>query len=141
MAVAYFSLTVDLPEEDSELLQDLFHEQGAQGLEVRDREAPPMPGVRGPNSGEAIVIAYFDEAELARETLTAVKDRFPAARASLEEVENRDWSNEWKARIRSTTVGRLWVGPPWETPPSGKVTLVIEPKMAFGTGDHPTTAL
>jgi ribosomal protein L11 methyltransferase len=141
MADAYVSLTVDLPEGDAELLQDLFHERGAQGLEVRDREAPPMPGVRGPKSGEAIVIAYFDDRALAEEVLAELRESFPAARASLEAIENRDWSNEWKSRIRSTTVGRLWVGPPWETPPSDKITLTIEPKMAFGTGDHPTTAL
>lgn len=38
---------------------------------------------------------------------------------------------------------RLWVGPPWEKPnaPADKVCLFIEPKMAFGTGDHPTTSL
>ena len=47
----------------------------------------------------------------------------------------------WKRLIRPVTVGRLWVGPPWENPPAGKVCLFIEPKMAFGTGDHPTTSL
>ena len=45
--------------------------------------------------------------------------------------------------LESVTVGRLWVGPPWEkaTAPRDKVCIFIEPKMAFGTGDHPTTSL
>jgi ribosomal protein L11 methyltransferase len=38
-------------------------------------------------------------------------------------------------------VGGLWIGPPWETPPQGEVTIVIEPGQAFGTGAHPTTRL
>ncbi len=45
--------------------------------------------------------------------------------------------------LRSVEVGRLWVGPPWEAPhaPSNRIPIAIEPKMAFGTGDHPTTSL
>jgi ribosomal protein L11 methyltransferase len=38
-------------------------------------------------------------------------------------------------------VGRLWVGPPWETPPDDAVTIVVDPGRAFGTGAHPTTRL
>src|SRR4051794_18702749 len=134
MADTYLSVTVDLPEEASERAQDLMHECGALGLEVRDLEAPPMPGNRGPARGEAIVIGFFEDAADAQAALDAVKDEFPAARGVLEPVPTRDWSNEWKALIRSVEVGRLWVGPPWEEPkaPAGKVKLVIEPKMAFG---------
>lgn len=143
MSQTYLSLTVELPEDQSEVVQDLLHEAGAMGLEVRDREAPPMPGVRGPNPGEAIVIAYFEDNDTAEAARSQVAEEHPAARALLEEKPQQDWSNEWKALIKSVQVGRLWVGPPWEadSAPKDKVRLVIEPKMAFGTGDHPTTSL
>ena len=143
MTDRYVSVTVDLPEADSELLQSLLHDWGALGLEVRDAEAPPMPGVRAPLAGEAIVIAFFDRSDAAEEALAEVKVAFPHARPSLEAVPTQDWSNAWKALIRSVEVGRLWVGPPWEVDkaPPGKQRVVIEPKMAFGTGDHPTTSL
>jgi len=61
----------------------------------------------------------------------------------LTEEAQQDWSNAWKVHIKSVQVGRLWVGPPWDVAnaPADRVRLVIEPKMAFGTGDHPTTAL
>jgi ribosomal protein L11 methyltransferase len=39
------------------------------------------------------------------------------------------------------TVGRLWVGPPWESPPAGLVPVIIDPGRAFGTGAHPSTRL
>jgi ribosomal protein L11 methyltransferase len=143
MTGTYQTLTVDVPEAESEAVQDLLHEAGAMGLEVRDREMPTMPGVRAPAAGEAILVAYFEDAQTAEEARTAVAEAHPSARLQLAEEQQQDWSNAWKAHIKSVQVGRLWVGPPWEAQnaPADKVRLVIEPKMAFGTGDHPTTSL
>jgi ribosomal protein L11 methyltransferase len=141
MTGTYQSLTVDLAETESEAAQELLHEAGAMGLETRDREGPLMPGVRGPAPGEVILVAYFEDAEAAEAARAQLVEAFPEARAQLEEKQQEDWSEAWKAHIKSVQVGRLWVGPPWEQAPADKVRVVIEPKMAFGTGDHPTTAL
>ncbi|MCK8497690.1 50S ribosomal protein L11 methyltransferase [Myxococcus fulvus] len=143
MSQTYLSLTVELPEEASEAVQDLLHESGALGLEVRDRETPTMPGVKPPNAGESIVIGYFEDRPTAESARDSVAESFPDARLGLDEQPQQDWSNEWKSLIKSVHVGRLWVGPPWDVAnaPAGAVRLVIEPKMAFGTGDHPTTSL
>ena len=135
------SLSLDVPEPEAERVEALLWDAGASGLEIRDREAPPMPGVRGPAPGEAIVVAWFEARAPAEAALEDVKAWVPGVRALLEEAPETDWSTAWRARIRSTRVGPLWVGPPWETAPAGTVALTIEPKMAFGTGDHPTTAL
>jgi ribosomal protein L11 methyltransferase len=135
------ALTVDLPERDAELAASLLWDAGATGLEVRDSEAPPMPGVRGPAAGEAILVACFTTLSEAEAAQVALGTDFPFARSSVEPVPDEDWSVAWRSRIRATRVGRLWVGPPWESPPADAVWLHIEPKMAFGTGDHPTTAL
>ena len=135
------SLSLDVPEPEAERVEALLWDAGATGLEIRDREAPPMPGVRGPSPGEAIVVAWFESRAPAEAALEDVKAWVPGVRALLEEAPETDWSTAWRARIRSTRVGRLWVGPPWETAPAGTVSVTIEPKMAFGTGDHPTTAL
>jgi ribosomal protein L11 methyltransferase len=143
MSQTYLSLTVELPETQSEAVQDMLDEAGALGLEVRDREAPVMPGVRAPNPGEAIVVGYFEDRESAEAARAWVSEDFPGARLALEEQQQQDWSEQWKSLIRSVQVGRLWVGPPWDADkaPADKVRIVIEPKMAFGTGDHPTTSL
>ncbi len=140
---SYLSITVDLPAASSEPVQSLLHDAGALGLEVRDGEDPPMPGMRGPKPGEAIVIGFFDDRALAEEALAWVQEEFNSARAILEAVPMEDWSNSWKLLIRAVQVGRLWVGPPWmvDEAPADKQQIVIEPKMAFGTGDHPTTSL
>jgi ribosomal protein L11 methyltransferase len=143
MTDSYLSLTVDVPESESELLQDLLHEEGALGLEVRDHDGPLMPGVRAPAKGEVIVVAWFGDAETAEAARKTLAESFPSSRATLEGVEGQDWSTAWRQHIRAVQVGRLWVGPPWsvaEAPPELE-RIVIEPKMAFGTGDHPTTSL
>jgi ribosomal protein L11 methyltransferase len=139
--VSAVSLSLDVPEPEAERVEALLWDAGATGLEIRDREAPPMPGVRGPSPGEAIVVAWFESRAPAEAALEDVMAWVPGVRALLEEAPETDWSTAWRARIRSTRVGRLWVGPPWETAPAGTVSVTIEPKMAFGTGDHPTTAL
>lgn len=143
MADTYLSLTVDVPEGESEALQDALQEAGALGLEVRDRDATVMPGVRAPAAGEAIVVAYFEDRDAAEGARALVQEEFPEARAALAEEAQQDWSTAWRQHVRAVQVGRLWVGPPWqvgEAPPDA-VRVVVEPKMAFGTGDHPTTSL
>ena len=51
------------------------------------------------------------------------------------------WEDEWRAFHHGITVGRLWVGPPWEEAPEETVRVVVDPGRAFGTGAHPTTRL
>lgn len=51
------------------------------------------------------------------------------------------WEDRWRDFHRPVTVGVLWVGPPWETPPEGTRAVVVDPGRAFGTGSHPTTQL
>ena len=51
------------------------------------------------------------------------------------------WEDAWRAFHRPVRVGALWVGPPWERPPTDALAVVIDPGRAFGTGAHPTTRL
>jgi ribosomal protein L11 methyltransferase len=138
--VSWYSLTADIPHAQLEECESLLHDASASGLEVRDGPST-MPNVRAPAAGQAIVVAYFERKAQATKAKKAVEQQILEARCAVEAVEERDWSQEWKARINSVEVGRLWVGPPWQQPPAGKVAITIEPKMAFGTGDHPTTTL
>ncbi len=55
---------------------------------------------------------------------------------------NEDWSRKWREGLHARRVGeRVIVTPPWEEPQPGPhdVVVVIEPSMAFGTGEHETT--
>lgn len=52
-----------------------------------------------------------------------------------------DWSTKWPARVGIQRVGLLTVAPPWLADDAGDAALavIIEPAMAFGTGEHETT--
>ncbi|MEC8424351.1 MAG: 50S ribosomal protein L11 methyltransferase [Myxococcota bacterium] len=52
-------------------------------------------------------------------------------------VDDQDWAEAWKAGFGRIVISeRLAVAPPWEAEAGD---LVVEPGMAFGTGEHPTT--
>jgi ribosomal protein L11 methyltransferase len=51
------------------------------------------------------------------------------------------WEERWRMFHQPVRVGRLWIGPPWETTPTDALLVVIDPGRAFGTGAHPTTQL
>jgi ribosomal protein L11 methyltransferase len=131
-----YSLTLDVPRDSAEELSAGLFDLGASGVEVRDGEGTPMPGVPQPAPGRATVLAWFAEradADAARETHGG----------EVAQVADADWGEEWKKGLGAFSIGRVWVRPTWiaERPPAGAVEVVLDPGMAFGTGTHPTTSL
>jgi ribosomal protein L11 methyltransferase len=59
-------------------------------------------------------------------------------RTSLGEV---DWSTRWVTRVGVQRIGRIAVAPPWMSDDiaDAEIPILIEPAMAFGTGEHETT--
>ena len=140
MGNLYFTLTVELEADSAELASELIHGCGCTGLEIRDGSVQAMPGQRQPTAGNVLLIGYFDDRASGETAATELADEY-AVKSELAEAKDQDWSESWKAQVRSVTAGRLWVGPPWDVPqaPPGLTRIVIEPGMAFGTGDHATT--
>ncbi|MPM92889.1 Ribosomal protein L11 methyltransferase [bioreactor metagenome] len=59
-------------------------------------------------------------------------------------MDDADWENNWKAYYKPLRIGRrLYVLPCWltEPAPDGRVTLRLDPGVAFGTGEHHTTRM
>lgn len=59
-------------------------------------------------------------------------------------MEEEDWVNGWKKYYQPMEIGaRLYVVPEWMDPvaPEGRVSLILNPGLTFGTGSHPTTQL
>ena len=64
------------------------------------------------------------------------------ARATIEtrSSESVDWSTAWRDGMAVHALGRLTVAPPWLAHHHAPaMTVIVDPGMAFGTGDHPTT--
>ena len=56
--------------------------------------------------------------------------------------DNEDWAESWKQGLQPRRVGRSFiVAPTWTTPQerAGDRVILIDPEMAFGTGEHATT--
>jgi ribosomal protein L11 methyltransferase len=72
--------------------------------------------------------------------LCAVVAACPDARVDTTPLDVVDWSEHWKDGLRAHRVGELVIAPPWLADRcSPDRCIVIEPAMAFGTGDHATT--
>lgn len=63
-----------------------------------------------------------------------------ACAITVADVPPVDWSEAWKASVDAHQVGALVVTPPWLADKyDPATTIVIDPGMAFGTGEHATT--
>jgi ribosomal protein L11 methyltransferase len=101
-------------------------EAGAQGLQ---------------EDGEALV-TVIEAAEHATidAFIAAVRVVDSAALVAVMELADVDWSMAWRERIGAHDLGALTIVPPWLSEGCDPATtVVIEPEMAFGTGEHETT--
>ncbi len=70
----------------------------------------------------------------------AVRTASPGAQVDVGVVAPVNWSEAWKDRIGLQQLGAIDIAPPWLAEGRDPArTVVIEPEMAFGTGEHATT--
>jgi len=89
--------------------------------------------------GNALVTHFPPESDM-EVVATVVRDADPGAEITVGRAADTDWSEAWKALLSTQSVGALRIAPPWlasDLDPA--TTIVVDPGMAFGTGDHPTT--
>jgi len=87
---------------------------------------------------------YLENHPAAYAVIAEIKTRWPEAGCKTEESESQDWSQSWREFFTPIECGgRFEILPPWlsDTQHADLTPIIIEPKMAFGTGHHPTTAL
>ena len=104
-------------------------------------QAPPprQPWDTGPlplPSAEVLLRGWWPEEADCQAAVAALARQHGGA-PSWRTVREGDWSTDWRQHFtRQVFSDALAVSPPWEAQ-AGDV--VIEPGMAFGSGDHPTT--
>src|SRR5262249_19017798 len=93
------------------------------------------------------IIAHFagagPVAELER-FVEALRDLFPDTPQpvlAVETVADEAWAENWKAHFPPLAIGQhLFIHPPWITAvPADRIGIVLDPGMAFGTGQHAST--
>lgn len=96
-------------------------------------------GSQGIHEDADALITHFPPDTNTDAVVTAVHSVDPGARVSVADALPVTW-DEWRADVGAHTVGTLVVAPPWLADQFDPArTIVIDPAMAFGTGEHPTT--
>ncbi|MGJ0339698.1 50S ribosomal protein L11 methyltransferase [Aliarcobacter cryaerophilus] len=57
-----------------------------------------------------------------------------------EKKESIDWIKKYQDSIQAVEVGSFYVRPSWSKAKEGKIDILIDPALAFGSGHHETTS-
>ncbi len=108
-------------------------------------------GSTGVVCAERSLRAFFPEAvddaalrPVVRHYLRGLRDIFPGGfvgRTRWRVIAEKNWHDGWRDHFKPQKIGkRFLVTPPWIRPKdTRRLTVLIEPAMAFGTGTHETT--
>ncbi|MBU1249375.1 MAG: 50S ribosomal protein L11 methyltransferase [Proteobacteria bacterium] len=127
-----FAIEFTLPDSSGEEASPFLSEYAPQGWEE----------VNGAVS--TVYRVHFPERDSAGEFGRSVMARWPGISVIVREKEKEDWAMSWKDFFVPVSCGeRFEILPPWlsDQADPNLTPIVIEPKVAFGTGHHPTTAL
>lgn len=157
----WLEIAVHVPHEGVDMVSNIFDDLGAGGVVIEDPaliskyiEANIWDHYEFPpevlNQPMPIVKAYLPEGHDLEKKLALLQERLiclplPAIpRFDTKGVQEEDWATAWMQYYKPVEIGkRLAVKPSWEdyTPPAGRVVLELDPGMAFGCGNHPTTTM
>jgi ribosomal protein L11 methyltransferase len=99
-----------------------------------------IAGAKGLHEDNAQLVTHLEPGTDTKGYEDAVRRVDAGATFELTDVEAVDWSVMWRDRIGKHRLGDLTIAPPWLAEGLDPArTIVVEPAMAFGTGDHPTT--
>jgi ribosomal protein L11 methyltransferase len=108
-------------------------------------------GCAGIHQDEHEIIIYFSKYNWSEEIraglvgyIGRIIPAFKRRQMQVKALSDQDWNNNWKQYFKPVRITRkIVVLPPWENyhPQPGDVRIVIDPQMAFGTGQHESTQL
>lgn len=139
-------VTIITSQEASEAVANYLFERDATGIEIRDTSASNSPSVT--------LISYFPADDLIGERIRDLREFLGSliqagidtqpAKVTLRSIEEDNWSEQWRSAFPPQKIGkRLVIAPTWDdiVPEPSEVLIRLDPGMAFGTGQHPTTQL
>ena len=149
-------LSLMCPEARVEDVSDALDALDALSVSVEDMDAQTEaeqalfgePGMPAPKEGwnrSRIVALFPDEAAAAQaQALLQLQDFFEGCQVlGIHEVEQQDWVRLTQSQFQPVDITpEFWIVPTWHEMPEGaKVSIRLDPGLAFGTGTHPTTRM
>jgi ribosomal protein L11 methyltransferase len=160
----WIRLMLTAPPELADALSNFLAESGAEGIfqeeavnltmapdEVQSGE--PRPGTTAARTQETFQAFIPDDVQAEeriasiRDYLRNLSDLFPDLEPvglATERITDPGWGEEWKKYFKPFRAGRhMVIKPTWEShsPRRGDTIIEIDPGMAFGTGQHPSTLM
>ena len=144
------------PEDRVEDVSDALDALDALSVSVEDMDAQteseqPLfgePGMPAPKEGwnRSRIVALFPNEEAAHQAqaLLQLQDFFEGCQVlGVQEVEQQDWVRLTQSQFQPVDITpEFWIVPTWhELPEAAKVSIRLDPGLAFGTGTHPTTRM
>lgn len=91
------------------------------------------------------LIAYIKKEDLQPENISHLLQSMPALATlqyEISDLENKNWNAEWEKNFEAITIDeKCTIRAPFHAKTNAPYQIEIEPKMAFGTGHHATTAM
>ena len=149
-------LNLMCPEARVEDVSDALDALDALSVSVEDMDAQteserPLfgePGMPAPKEGwnRSRIVALFPTQEAASQAqaLLQLQDFFEGCQVlGIHEVEQQDWVRLTQSQFQPVDITpEFWIVPTWhELPQGAKVSIRLDPGLAFGTGTHPTTRM
>lgn len=132
--MAWLALRLEVPAESAEAMSEALLEAGAHSVLIDDVQLPRY-------SLTAIVALDMSAKRLVDEAARAAGLRDTPS-FGVKDLADEDWVRRTQAQFGPIEIGaRLWIGPSWHEPQAGRVSVRLDPGLAFGTGTHPTTRL
>ena len=133
--MSWIEIKLNIPLEKIEDISSYLFAQGCEGINLTDNN----------------VIIYFSQFQWSNERKFALIDyirefipRFGTKDIQVVRIADQDWNKTWKAFFKPVRISqKIVVRPPWEQSGRSKdeIGIIINPKMAFGTGHHESTQL
>lgn len=155
----WYEITVNTNSESTDLIADAFFAIGCLGgVKIIDKN-DVLDALKSnmlwdyidesllKNSEIAKVSGFCSEEEL-KTKLAELREiiesnRYPAGEITVGEVDDESWYESWKKYYAPIEIGRYVIVPKWINyePKEGFVKILIDPGMAFGTGEHESTKM
>lgn len=163
----WIEVTIKTTTEAVEPITNILYEQGAGGAVIEDPkdflfqkkneldwDYVEEEVFKKNEEDDVLIKTYVSEEKNVMEFVEIIKQKVLGLKdfgidigegiVSLDQVNEADWANAWKAYYKPTKVGqRVVVKPTWEdyAMQDGDLIIELDPGMAFGTGTHETTSM